>query len=390
MKAHGFSDHVVAFGRVLRRLGFSVGPAQMMLALQAVSHVGVTRKEDVKYALKACFVSRKDEQELFEQAFKLFWKAPTKFPKVMQWLLQQTQIPVKASAGGYHRIQEALREHKDRQKPKKRSEQTSESEIELEQIVTYSPTEVLRQKDFAAFTNADIAAAKQYMTRFHWPIPPYASRRFLPASRGTKLDFRTTARKSSRTAGEPIQLANLAKKLKPRPVVLICDISGSMERYAQMLLYFMHLLTADKRNVESFVFGTRMTRITHLLKHQDVDAALHDVSKEVLDWAGGTKIGEAIKTFNYTWLRRVMKSNSVVLVISDGWDRGDSSLLAHEMQRLRRSCHRLIWLNPLMGYNDYEPLTQGMQAALPYVDHLLSVHNLVSLEQLTKVLARIR
>ncbi|MEM8485170.1 MAG: VWA domain-containing protein [Bacteroidota bacterium] len=389
MEAHSFSDHVVAFGRVLRRLGFAIGPAQMMVALEAVAHVGVSEKEDVKNALHACLVSRHEERELFDLAFKLFWKAPTKFPKVMQWLLQQTQIPVNASAGGYHRIQEALREHQ-KPKPKKRSEQTSATEIELEQIVTYSQTEILRQKDFAAFTNADIATAKQYVARFKWPIPPYASRRLLPASRGIKLDFRATVRDSSRHAGELLRLAHLAKKKKPRPVVLICDISGSMERYAQMLLHFMHLLTADKRSVESFVFGTRITRITHHLKHQDVDAALAAVSKEVLDWAGGTKIGDAIKTFNFTWLRRVMKSNSVVLIISDGWDRGDTTVLSSEMQRLRRSCHQLIWLNPLMGYSNYEPLTQGMQAALPYVDHLLPVHNLVSLEQLTKVLAQIR
>lgn len=389
MEEHSFADHVVAFGRVLRRLGFTIGPAQLMVALEAVDRVGVKHKEDVKHALQACLVSRREERELFDQAFKLFWKAPTKFPKVMQWLLQQTQIPVKASAGGYHRIQEALREH-SKPKPKKRSEQTSESEIELEQIVTYSPTEILRQKDFAAFTNADIAAAKQYMARFRWPIPPYQSRRWISANSGPRLDVRATIKAGNRHAGEIVQLAHFAKKKKPRPVVLICDISGSMERYAQMLLHFMHLLTADKRKVESFVFGTRMSRITQLLKHQDVDAALTAVSREVLDWAGGTKMGEAIKAFNYTWLRRVMKSNSVVLVISDGWDRGDSTLLAREMQRLRRSCHQLIWLNPLMGYNNYEPLTQGMQAALPYVDHLLPVHNLVSLEQLTKVLERIR
>ncbi len=388
MESHSFSDHLISFGRVLRRLGFNAGPAQMLVAMEAVKVVGVRQKEDVQQALKACLVQRREELDLFDQAFHIFWKAPSRLPEVMKWLLQNTKIPVTTDTKGSHRIQEALREAA--KPPGGDSEEASESRVEIDQVVTYSATELLRKKDFAAFTNEEIAAAKKYMAGFSWPVPPYPSRRFISRVKGKKLDFRKTVQLGSRSGGEVMQLAFQGKKLKPRPIVLICDISGSMERYARMLLHFMHAMTCDKRKVESFVFGTRMTRISHLLKHRDVDDAVSAVSKEVVDWAGGTKIGEAIKTFNYEWLRRVLNSNSIVLIISDGWDRGDREILSKEMQRLKRSCHRLIWLNPLMGYEQFEPLTQGMQAALPYVDDLLSVHNLVSLEHLAKTLAQLR
>ncbi len=387
MEDRSFSDHLIAFGRVLRRLGFNAGPAQMLTAMEAVKMVGVREKEDVKAALKSTLVCRREELDLFDQAFHLFWRAPNKLPEVMKWLLQNTNIPATTDSKGYHRVQEALRETQP--PPGDPSDQESESKVEIDQIVTYSATELLRQKDFSAFTNDEIAAAKRYMQRFEWPVPPYPTRRRQPQSNGRRLDFRRTMQAGNRNAGEFLKLIHQGKKLKPRPIVLICDISGSMERYARMLLHFMHAITDEMHKVESFVFGTRMTRITHLLKNRDVDDALSAVSKEVVDWAGGTKIGEAIKTFNYVWLRRVMKSNSVVLIISDGWDRGDTELLGHEMHRLRRSCHRLIWLNPLMGYEDYKPLTKGMVAALPYVDDLLAVHNLVSLEQLAVVLGRL-
>ncbi|MFK7846572.1 MAG: VWA domain-containing protein [Rhodothermales bacterium] len=373
---------------MLRRLGFNAGPAQMLIAMEAVQMVGVRRKEDVQQALKACLVQRREEIDLFDQAFQLFWKAPSRLPEVMKWLLQNTKIPSTTDTKGYHRVQEALREAA--KPPGEASEEASESRIEIDQIVTYSATELLRKKDFAAFTNDEVAAAKKYMARFSWPVPPYPTRRFTPSVKGKKLDFRKTVQLGSKSGGEILQMAFQGKKRKPRPVVLICDISGSMERYARMLLHFMHAMTGDKRKVESFVFGTRMTRISHLLKYRDVDEAVSAVSKEVVDWAGGTKIGDAIKTFNFEWLRRVLNSNSVVLIISDGWDRGDRETLSKEMYRLKRSCHRLIWLNPLMGYEQYEPLTQGMQAALPYVDNLLSVHNLLSLEHLAKTLAQLK
>lgn len=381
-----FSDHVVAFGRVLRRLGFDVGPAHVLDALEAVRAVGIRRRDDVYFALRATLVHRREDVDLFDQAFHLFWKAPSSLPEVMQWLLQNTHIPPDTRSQGYHRVQEALREQPAVNPPA--GDDESERKVEIEELFTYSAVEVLRKKDFAAFSNEEIAAARRHMQQMAWPFAPYASRRFLPRIPGRRIDVRRTARAGLRSLGEITRIDTRGPRQKQRPVVMLCDISGSMERYARMLLHFMYALTEDRRRVESFVFGTRLTRITRHLMHRDVDEALDAVSNEVLDWAGGTRIGECIREFNYRWLRRVMRSSSVVLVISDGWDRGDTDLLGREMARLRRSCHRLIWLNPLMGFDGYEPLTKGMQASLPHVDRLMPVHNLESLEQLAGVLSR--
>ena len=186
-----------------------------------------------------------------------------------------------------------------------------------------------------------------------------------------------------------MQLASRTHKLRPRPLVVLCDISGSMERYSRLLLQFVYSMTAGLRDVESFVFGTRLTRITRLLRNRDIDEAITDVGRQVLDWGGGTRIGEALKEFNFNWGRRVLGHGAIVLLISDGWDRGEPELIGRETARLHRTCHRLIWLNPLLGHEGYQPLTRGLQAALPHVDDFLPVHNLHSLEQLGKVLADI-
>ena len=383
-----FTDHVIAFGRALRRLGFHVGPAHITTALEAVKAVGITRKDDVKAALKSCFVQQKEELELFDQAFHLFWQAPSQVPDVMKWLLQTTQIPNSVESKGYNRVQEALAEQQKQEHTE--TENKEDAPVELDQIVTYSPSEILRKKDFAAFTNEEIAAAKRYMQILTWPLPPYPVRRFSPSSKGQRLDLRKTTRAGLKNHGELVRLNHKGPLYRMRPLVLLCDISGSMERYARMLLHFMYAVVQQQQRVESFVFGTRLTRITHYMEKKDIDDALDSVSKHVFDWSGGTKIGESIKAFNYEWLRRVLKSTSIVMIISDGWDRGDTRLLNKEIARLSRSCHRLIWLNPLMGFEGYKPLTQGMQAALPHVDHLLPVHNLHSLEQLGVAIASIR
>lgn len=386
---NAFSDHLISFGRVLRRLGFDIGPAHMIQAMQAVKVVSVHRKEDVYYALKCTLVHKREERELFDQAFQLFWKAPAKLPEVMKWLLHNTEIPQSTDSQGYHRVQDALHEPQTKE-PQVESDEQSEQRIEIEQVVTYSSVEALRHKDFSAFTNDEIAAARRYLARFTWPVPPYVTRRLSAKAKGRKFDVRQTTRLCLRHSGEVIRLGHRGLRKKMRPIVMLCDISGSMERYARMLLHFMYTLTKNVDRVESFVFGTRLTRISRHLRSRDIDESVTAVSREVNDWGGGTKIGDAVKTFNYTWLRRVLRSSSVVLIISDGWDRGDTALLSREMARLSRSCHRIIWLNPLMGYEEYEPLTLGMQAALPYIDDLLPVHNLASLEQLAAELGKLR
>ena len=235
---------------------------------------------------------------------------------------------------------------------------------------TYSVREVLRGKDFSQFTTQEMQDAKYMMAQLSWGLGRRRTRR-LTAGPGADLDLRTTLRRNMQSGGELLHLSRRRPKDRLRPLVLICDISGSMESYTRMLLHFIHSIARDVERVEAFLFATRLTRITRHLSHKGVDQAVTDVSRSVPDWAGGTRIGEAIKTFNYRWLRRVIRGGAVVLVISDGWDRGEPDMLSQEMSRLQRSCHRLIWLNPLMGSESYQPLTQGMQAALPYVDCLL-------------------
>ena len=242
---------------------------------------------------------------------------------------------------------------------------------------------MLRDKDFADFTSAEILDARRMMFELSWDLGWRRTRR-LVSGLGPTLDLRKTLRRNLKYGGEPLELARRRRKDKVRPLVLICDVSGSMERYTRMLLHFIHTLSGRMERVEAFLFATRLTRITRYLKHRGVDQTVNEVARAVPDWAGGTRIGEALKTFNYEWLRRVLGSGSVVLVISDGWDRGEPELLVREAARLQRSCHRLIWLNPLLGSPDYQPLTRGMQAALPYADDFLPVHNLNSLEALAR------
>ncbi len=380
-------DHIVAFGRVLRRAGLEIGSHQIMDAVRAVEVVGVRREDDVYQALFSVFIRRRDQVDLFDQAFHLFWRAPSRLPEVMQMLLPQVKAPPERPRK-QKRVQEALKEPGKKNKGRK-PRPLDEEKTEVELVMTYSASEVLRKKDFAEFTVEEVAAAKVFIRQMRWPIKPKAVRRRSPREKGRLLNLRATMRQGLRHHGELLDLRFQGPKKKSRPVVVLCDISGSMEPYARMLLHFMHAVTDGLDRVESFVFGTRLTRITRYLRRRDVDDAVAATAEMVNDWAGGTRIGEAFKDFNYRWLRRVLRSSGVVLVISDGCDRGDTELLAKEMARLARNCHRLIWLNPLLGYDAYQPLTKGMLAALPHIDDFLPVHNLESLEQLGQVLSTV-
>lgn len=376
------ADRIVAFGRVLRQAGLKIGSDQVMDALDAVETVGVERRADVYQALYGIFVHRQADAELFDQAFQLFWRAPSELSEALQEMLPTiNNIPEDDPLR--KRVEEALRGD-EASVPE--AQPTEEEREEVELVVSYSEREVLRQKDFADFTAEEIAAAREAIQRMQWPIAPKRMRRRSPREKGRKLDLRRTIRQSLRHHGEIMRLQHRGRMRKPRPIVVLCDISGSMEAYSRMLLHFMQAITSGMRRVESFVFGTRLTRITRHLRRRDVDEALAVISGEVDDWAGGTRIGEALKTFNYEWLRRTLRSGGVVLIISDGCDRGDTDLLEKEMARLQRNCHRLLWLNPLLRYEGYEPLTRGMQAALPHIDDFLPIHNLEALEQLGQVL----
>ena len=374
-----FLHNLLLFGRVLKELGLDVHSGRMLDAVAALELVGVRRKRDFRSTLRTVLVHRRRDMELFDEAFDTFWRAPKDRLTNLdlrsigeQRKFRQPQV-APPSAGGVGGDDADAGD-------------SSGQHVDLTR--TYSAREVLRQKDFAEFTIHEVDSARRMMDDLVWEVGSRKSRRWTPGS-GPAIDLRRAARRSLRYGGELLDLPRLERREKPRCLTLICDVSGSMERYTRMLLHFLHSLADNWDGVEAFLFATRLTRVTDRLAHRGVDDAVGEVARTVPDWAGGTRIGDAIKAFNYGWSRRVLGWGSVVLIISDGWDRGEPELLGHEAARLQRSCHRLIWLNPLLGSETYAPLTRGMQAALPFVDDHLPVHNLASLEDLADRLNRI-
>jgi len=367
--------NILLFGRVLRGLGLDVNPGRMMDLVSALDHIEIGNKSDFFHAARTLLVHEREDLELFDEAFELFWRKPAESWSV-EWQglgrLRKSKKPILTPPP----LKEESFASTESDSPK------SEPLTIIEITRTYSDREVLRHKDFAQMTVEESDAVHEMMTNFHWRVSERRTRRRQPG-KGEMLDFRRTLRRSLRSGGEIFNWAYREPKLKSRPLVVIADISGSMERYTRVLLHFIYgMKTALTQPVEAFVFSTRLTRITRPLQIRDLDLALTKVGSLVNDWAGGTRIGESLKYFNFEWGRRVLGRGAVVLIISDGWDRGDVELLSREMARLKRNCHRVIWLNPLLGGSEYEPLTRGIQAALPHIDHFMPVHNLASLEDL--------
>lgn len=374
--------NLLHFVRLLRRLGFRINTGRVAELLQGLTLIDLTRRDDFYYVMRACLVNHPEQIPLFDRAFNLFWLGRE------QWLVElgatsfQRPAPLQQQALRMAGMKSRERLD-DRYLSPQEQEHTSSPESEL--TATYSPWEMLHHKDFAAMSHEELQLARRWMDTLVWRMGERRTRRRIRAYKRTCcLDLSATIRRSMSQQGEIVHLAWRRPRFKPRPLVLICDISGSMERYARLFLHFMYAMRQSSKYVEAFVFGTRLTRITPALRHRDVDTALKEVSQEVVDWSGGTRIGASLKTFNYRWSRRVLRNGATVIIISDGWDRGDITLLRHEMDRLQRSCHRLIWLNPLAGAPHYQPLVRGMQAALPYVDEFLPLHNLESLEAVVR------
>lgn len=366
--------NAVLFGRMLRAFGIEVTPTQMVDLVDSLHYVDIGRRSDFKHSARAVLVNQREHIPLFDEAFDLFWQARNEGELLeldLGSLLKKHQ-------------QEEIELY--RRTPSASESQSGSEESEEEQLLTYSDRELLRQKDFAGLDDEELATVQRMMQGIQWQLDPRRTRRQVRSHQGQLIDLRRTMRQTLRHGGEIMQFSYRERKTKRRPVVLICDISGSMERYSRILLQFIYIVTSRLDRVESFVFSTRLTRITRQLQRRNVDDALREASAVVHDWAGGTRIGEAIRTFNYEWARRVLNQGAVVMIISDGWDRGDVELLGREMDRLHRSCHQLIWLNPLLGAEDYQPLVRGIQAALPHIDDFLPVHNLASLEQLAALL----
>ncbi len=366
----------VLFGRMLRTLGVEITPSQMVDLVDSLQYVNIGSRQDFKNSARAVLINRREQLPLFDEAFDLFWQArgeSTLLGLDIGQLLQKQQ--------------EKLEVYRRDPVTENNEQPTPEEEPEAERMLTYSDREILRHKDFARLDAEEMVAVRRMMLQTQWRIEPRRTRRTVRATQGNLIDLRRTVRQNLRHGGELLHLAHKERKVKRRPVVLLCDISGSMERYSRVLLQFIYVVTSRLDRVESFVFSTRLTRITRQLRRRDIDEALREAGTVVHDWAGGTRIGEAIKTFNYQWARRVLGQGAIVMIISDGWDRGDIGLLEREMDRLHRSCHRLLWLNPLLGATDYQPLVRGIKVALPHVDDFLPVHNLASLEQLAALLA---
>ncbi len=382
-------ENVMHFARVLRAAGLPVGPGRVLRAAQALEAVGLGHREDFYWALHAVFVNRRDQQELFDQAFHLFWRNPRVLERMMSLVLPDSPVEEAARRDKAReisrRLAEALTPALDRGQE---DEADRGDELEIDAAMTFSRRELLQRIDFEKMSTAELAAAKQAVRAMRLPIMKVPTRRYRPAAEGRRPDLRAALRAALRSGGDTIPLKWKARRLRPPPLVVICDISGSMSRYARMLLHFMHAITNDRDRVESFVFGTRLTHITRHLRNRDVDLAMERLSDQVLDWSGGTRIGACLEAFNRTWARRVLGQGAVVLLISDGLDRDNAAGLAAQIERLHKSCRRLIWLNPLLRYEGYEPKSLGAQAMLPHVDDFKSVHNLRSLAELAEVLSR--
>ena len=391
---------IVDFARLLWELGLDVGPGRVVELARSLDLVDVGSRDQLYTFLKVTLVSKHEQQPIFDAAFQFFWRPRSagehygSLPEEQrERVRRQLALPMHRQTDDHpertQRFGMQTREHQRHPHSRlaqARRQKRNENEDELDRRSTYGYDEVLRRKDFENFTWDELQQARELMSRMRWRLGQRKTRRLRPARRGKKLDLRRTFRKSLRAGGEPIELARRTIRRKPRPLVIICDISGSMSLYSRLLLHFVHTVSNGLDQVETFVFATRLTRITKALARRDVDEAIHDVTRNVQDWSGGTRIGESLREFNFRWARRVLGRGAVALIISDGWDRGDVRVLGAEMARLQRNCHRLIWLNPLLGQDDYRPVTAGMRAALPYIDDFLPANNLDSLIALGQAL----
>jgi uncharacterized protein with von Willebrand factor type A (vWA) domain len=371
------ADNIVGFARALRAAGIPVGPGAVIDAMTAVQLVDIGNRADVFTTLEAIFVKRHEHALIFAQAFDFFFRAADEWKQMLDSVPLPDQ-PRKKPQAGSRRVQEAFSQTQTTETPQAQAE-----ELRL----SVSDKEILQKKDFAQMTAAEIAEVARAIANMKLPQAELRTRRYRPDARGLKLDMRRTLRGSLRTGGEIIDIRKLGRIDKPAPIVALLDISGSMSEYTRLFLHFLHAITDARKRVSVFLFGTRLTNVTRALRARDPDEALASCSSAVEDWAGGTRIATSLHTFNKLWGRRVLGQGAIVLLISDGLEREADARLAFEMDRLHRSCRRLIWLNPLLRYGGFEPKAQGIKMMLPHVDEFRPVHNLKSIEGLIEALS---
>ena len=386
MSTSRLAENIVHFARVLRRAGLSVGPQQVLDAIEAVKIAGFRSRTDFYWLLHTTLIKRHDAHQIFDQAFHIFWRDPQLLDKMMAMMLPEIRRPEDEDAEkANRRISEALFGNDSPEQ-----EQDEEPDVEIDASETFSAAEVLRKKDFEQMSTAELAEARISISRLHLPHDEARIRRTEPNSRGHLTDMRATLRATMRNGGI-IPLKRRAYRHRRPPLVVLCDISGSMSVYARVFLQFLHALTNDKakepRRVHTFLFGTRLTNVTRELRHRDIDEALARVTAAVDDWDGGTRIGETLRRFNVEWGRRVLGQGAVVLLVTDGLDRDAGEGVEPEIARLHRQSKRLIWLNPLLRYDRFEPKSLGIRALLPHVDEFRAVHNLASLSALVEALS---
>ena len=380
------ATNIVHFARTLRTAGLRVGPGQVLRAIEAVEAAGLRKRDDFYWTLHSVFVNRRDQREIFDQAFHVYWRNPRLLEKMMEMLLPQVGVPAEQDDRKQlsRRLQEALQPGRGEAPP----DEGEPPEVEVEATFTVSDREILQHRDFEQMSQAEIDDALRAIARMRLPVPERRTRRYRAARRGPRVDFRASLRRALRPEGLT-ELRRREPRLRPPPLVVLCDISGSMARYTRMFLHFMHTITNDRDRVFCFTFGTRLTNVTRSLRYRDVDIALAKASTQVEHWLGGTRIGQSLHEFNNKWSRRVLGQGAVVVLITDGLDREGGDGLAVEMERLHKSCSRLVWLNPLLRYGAYEPKSQGNKAMLPHVDEFRPVHNLESLAGLIAALGAV-
>ena len=367
-----FLSNVLHFMAALRAAGIPVSVEQSAEFTQALELIDISSRDQFYYAARTLLLNRYENLRLFDTIFNRFWRVQSR-PN------QGQKMPVAPR----HNVEKRPQFNIVNYMAFKAKYINQELDI-ADKAGTFSNAELLNRKQFSEMTPEELENIKRILMRMAWPAILRTSRRKLPSKQGKQYDLRRSFRDATKHNGVPIQLSMQTHKIKQRPIVLLADISGSMEKYARLMLQFFFCISRNFDQTEAFLFGTRLTRITNQLKLKNIDRAIQDAAKEVIDWAGGTRIGDSLRAFNQQWARRVVRRGAIVIIVSDGWERGDTTVLTKEMRYLHHRCHRLMWLNPLAGSTTYQPAAEGMTAALPHIDDFLPIHNLQSLEQLAQ------
>lgn len=377
------AENITFFARALREAGLPIGPGAVLDAVEAVEAARIGTKQDFYWTLHAVFVKKHEHSVVFEQAFGLFWKRRALIEKIIATLSPHSPgappDDKKPDAGALRAAQALLKQAQQ--------EEVKEEQIEFNARLTMSEREILQRKDFAQMTADEVRSARRLIDQMQMPDDWVETRRFKPDPRGRRIDARRSLRAALRSGGQAMVLEKRERGLVRPPVVAICDISGSMAEYTRTFLHFLHALTDKRRHVETFLFGTRLTNVTRALRRRDPDEALARCSEEVKDWAGGTRISTSLHRFNVDWSRRVLTQGAIVLLFTDGLERDGVEALGHEMDRLHRSCRKLVWLNPLLRWDGFEARAEGIRAMLPHVDEFRPIHNLHAMKVLVEALS---